>query len=615
MLLTKEKTHPHVISIIEYFKYDYLFYLSSIFIFIKSILFLGVIADDNVSGINMFKAFFASPPLAAYIAFIVIFLSFAYLFNGRIHGWVLFLVNVAITILLLADLWYYRGFGNFISPYVFQQTSNLDNLTDSIVSMARPIDIIFWLDILYIIFLLIKNKEVSKNYKRNIMSFLWVILISISSIYYIHQSIDVKKTGKDGQYFFYTCWAPNQTMSNLSPLGYHMFDLYNYYHEVRRPFILNNKQAKEINTWYKENKESLPDNKYKGIFKGKNVIFIQVESLENFVIGKRINGQEITPNLNKLLNNSLYFSNFHEQVNNGTSVDSDLIANTSVYPIRKGATFFRFPNNTYNSLPKLLKEEGYYTQAIHPDKASYWNWKNGLTAVGFDRCIDSSHFNLDETIGLGLSDGSFLRQSVSFIKEAKKPFYTFMVTLTSHGPFDLPKEYRELKIEKSIDETKLGGYFQSVHYTDKHIGKFLETLEKEKLLDDTVVVIYGDHTGIHKYYASELKDIKPQENWWMENNWEIPLIVYNKDITHKEFTVNGGQIDTMPTVAYMMGVNKEKFQSTAMGRILVNTNKDFAVLSDRTYLGNKSNKEQIKHSILGIDVSDMMIRSNYFNNN
>ncbi|WP_242960914.1 LTA synthase family protein [Clostridium peptidivorans] len=613
MLLTKEKTHPRIISIIEYFKYDSLFYLTTIFIFIKSILFLGVIAHDSVSGINMFKAFFAPPPLAAYLAFITIFLSFAYLFNGRTHGWVLFLVNVAITILLIADLWYYRGFGNFISPYIFQQTSNLDNLTDSIASMARPIDIIFWIDILYMPYKLNKNKSVFKNYRRNIMSFLWIMLISIISIYYIHYNIDVKKTGKEGQYFFYTCWAPNQTMSNLSPIGYHIYDAYNYYHEVRNPFTLSDKENDKIKAWYKDNKENLPDNQYKGIFKGKNVIFLQVESLENFVINKKINGQEVTPNLNKILNNSYYFSNFHEQVYNGTSVDSDLMANTSVHPVRKGATFFRFPQNTYNSLPKLLKEEGYYTQAIHPDKASFWNWKNGLTAVGFDKCIDSSYFNVDETIGLGISDGSYLKQTIPLIKNAKKPFYTFMVTLSSHAPFDIPAEYRELKIDKSLDETKLGGYFQSIHYTDKHIGIFMDNLKKEGLLEDTVVVIYGDHGGIHKYYESELQDIKPQEDWWMKNNWEIPLIIYNKDISHKEFTVNGGQIDTMPTVAYMMGIDKGKFENTAMGRILVNTNKDFTVLSDRTYIGDKSNKSQVDHSILGIDISDMMIRSNYFN--
>lgn len=612
MLLTKEKVHPGTISIIEYFKHNLLVYFTAICILIKSILFLDIIAYDNASSIKILNTYYISPPFIAYIAFIMIFLSFVYLFRGITYGWVLFLINIAITILLLADLWYYRGFGNFISPYTFGQTSNLNNLMDSIVSMARPIDIIFFLDVLYIPRILIKNKELFKTRKRSIMSFLCIMLISITAIYYIHYSIDIKSGKNEGKYFFYTCWAPKQTMSNLSPIGYHMYDLYKYHKEVKSPFVLNDNKENEIKKWYEDKKENLPDNEYKGIFKGKNLIFLQVESLENFVINKKVNGQEITPNINKLLNNSFYFSNFHEQVYNGSSSDSDLLSNTSIYPVREGATFFRFPSNSYNSLPKLLEEGGYYTQALHASNASFWNWKNALTSIGFNECIDSSRFKLDETIGLGLSDGSFLKQSIPFIKEVKKPFYSFVVTMTNHGPFDLPEKYRELKLDKSLDETKLGGYFQSLHYTDKHIGIFLEELKKEGILDDTVVVLYGDHTGIHKYYNSELQDIKPQENWWMENNKEVPFIIYNKDIKHKEFTVNGGQIDTMPTIAYMMGIDKDKFEDTAMGRILVNTKRDFAVLADKTYIGDNSNKNQVEHSILGIEISDMIIRSNYF---
>ncbi len=105
--------------------------------------------------------------------------------------------------------------------------------------------------------------------------------------------------------------------------------------------------------------------------KGKNLIYIQVESLENFVIGKTVNGKEITPNLNKLVQKSLYFPNTFEQVNEGTSSDADLMVNTSMLPLRQGSTFFRYPNTNYNSLPNLLEGEGYATSAIHPDKGSF----------------------------------------------------------------------------------------------------------------------------------------------------------------------------------------------------------------------------------------------------
>ena len=77
------------------------------------------------------------------------------------------------------------------------------------------------------------------------------------------------------------------------------------------------------------------------------------------------------------------------------------MTNTSVYPVRTGATFFRFPTNTYNSLPKLLKGVGYNTLAIHPDKSSYWNCVPALTSIGFEETMDETHFNTDVVVITG----------------------------------------------------------------------------------------------------------------------------------------------------------------------------------------------------------------------
>ncbi|MDZ5001196.1 sulfatase-like hydrolase/transferase, partial [Clostridium perfringens] len=135
-------------------------------------------------------------------------------------------------------------------------------------------------------------------------------------------------------------------------------------------------------------KENLPDNQYKGIFKDKNLLVIQVESLESFIIGKETNGQKITPVMDELIKTGLYFPNVYEQVNEGTSSDSDLMINTSMFPLRRGSTFFRYPSTNYNSLPLLLEEDGYETIAIHPDKGSFWNYVNGLTGIGFKHFVD-----------------------------------------------------------------------------------------------------------------------------------------------------------------------------------------------------------------------------------
>ncbi|OLN28323.1 LTA synthase family protein [Desulfosporosinus metallidurans] len=588
------------------------FFFTIAALLIKSVLFLGLINNDNATKFSFFKAFYsfsAPPPMLVYVSFSVIILSFAYLFKGRARFWFLVTCDFLFSLLLLADLMYYRGFSSFISPYLLSQTTNLDNLSSSIMSMLRPVDLLFFIDLLVIVGIGLKFKKFQAKTKRNAATMLILLALSISYIYFQHVQLDIKGKGED--MLFRVSWSPNQTMSNLSPLGYHAFDIYNFY-ENKQLEKLTSVEDQEIKSWFEQKQKSLPPNQYNSIFKGQNLIIIQVESLENFVINQKVNGQQITPNLNKLLANSLYFSNFYEQVYNGTSSDADLMTNTSVYPVRTGATFFRYPNNIYNSLPKLFRGLGYSTLAIHPDKGSYWNWMPALTAIGFEKTMDVSHFNADEKIGLGISDGSYLKQIAPIIGSEKQPFYNFIVTLTSHNPFDLPAQYRKLALSEELNQSKLGGYFQSINYTDEQIGNFLSTLDKGGVLENSVVVIYGDHTGVHKYYNDEVKQVQPQEGWWLDDSKRIPLIIYHKGMKAQEIKTTGGQIDTMPTVASLMGIDEKSYENTAFGRNLLDTNKDFVVLANKQYVGKASNKQEEEKQIQGIDLADLIIRKNYF---
>ncbi|HHY27906.1 MAG TPA: sulfatase-like hydrolase/transferase, partial [Desulfitobacterium dehalogenans] len=171
----------------------------------------------------------------------------------------------------------------------------------------------------------------------------------------------------------------------------------------------------------------------------------------------------------------------------------------------------------------------------------------------------------------------------------------------------------ELEIDPRIDRTKLGGYFQSIHYTDKQIGMFIESLDQKGLLENTVIVIYGDHGGIHKYYNDELPGIQPQEDWWMENDRKVPFLIYKKGLGPKVIETTGGQIDILPTVAYLMGIEEEKYVKTAQGRNLMTTQRDYAVLADGTFVG--TSKELEDHAVKGLTLSDLIIQSNYFNKN
>ena len=128
---------------------------------------------------------------------------------------------------------------------------------------------------------------------------------------------------------------------------------------------------------------------------------------------------------------------------------------------------------------------------------------------------------------MGISDKSYFSQVADKLKDLSTPFYAHTITLTNHGPFDLPAEMRQLSLDSELNASELGGYFESVHYTDAAIGEFLNKLDAEGLLDNTTIVITGDHTGVHKYYNDDIQELSYEGDWWKEEDNKIPLIIYS----------------------------------------------------------------------------------------
>ncbi len=590
---------------------NFLFIYTFGILLLKSIQFVGMMLDNLHASVSFsFACRVFLNKAGFYIGFILIFVSFGYLFKSRRkRAWYLLIINSFFSIILMLDMWYYRSFSTMPTLHVLGQSSNLNGLGDSIFGMAHRIDLVFLFDLPVIFLLLIIfRKKFSITGKRSVAVFLSCIAVAAVAIAFLPIK-NAFRDEKDRTVILYkfdstvTCYA-------LSPIGYNIYSVYEFWKDSQSEKLTDNK-IKEIQTWYAQKNENLPDNKYKAMFKGKNLIILQIESLEKFVLNQKINGHEVTPYLNKILKNSLYFSEVNEQVSGGMSSDADLMTNTSMYPVRSGSTFFRYPNATYNSLPKLMKSMGYTTTAIHPDQGSFWNWRVALSSMGFQKCIDASSFDTKESIGMGISDGSYLRQIVPIIKTMKSPFYTFLVTLTNHTPYNLPSIYRNLDLDKELDKTTLGGYLQSINYTDRHLGVFFDNLKKEGLLDNSVIVIYGDHEGIHRYFPDVVKNFKPSEEWWKDNHKKTPLIIYSPGLTGEEFNVTGGEVDIMPTVSYLMGVDEKAYADTAMGRNLLKTNRNFAIVNGK-YEGDSASESDKQTALQGPDISDTIISSNYF---
>ncbi|MGG7187588.1 LTA synthase family protein, partial [Clostridium butyricum] len=213
------------------------------------------------------------------------------------------------------------------------------------------------------------------------------------------------------------------------------------------------------------------------------------------------------------------------------------------------------------------------------------------------------------------SDKTYFTQVIPMIKEMQNPFYAMTITLTSHAPFNIPEEYRELNLESELNDNKLGGYIESVHYTDKQIGMFMDLLDEEGILENSIVVFMGDHTGIHKYYNDDIAQLSNQEEWFQDNGGRrVPVIIYDpsQNVKAKTFETFGGQIDMMPTILYLLGIPSDEYDQTCIGRNLLNTEKSFAVINNGSIKGEENLTEEEKAIVSkSLDISDKIIRSNY----
>lgn len=321
------------------------------------------------------------------------------------------------------------------------------------------------------------------------------------------------------------------------------------------------------------------DGKYTGVGKGKNLIVIQIESMQDFVINREYDGQEITPNLNKLVSEGpgLYFNNYYQLIGRGKTSDAEFVTQNSLYPSMEGYSYKIYENDTFYGLPWILRDNGYTSWAFHGYRKEFWNRNGAYPNQGFERFISEEDFEVGETIGFGMVDEDFFDQSIEYIREMDKPFHTFMITLSHHTPFEMPEKYKKINLRKEHEDTILGKYIQSAHYTDEAIGKFIEDLKREGLYDDSVICLYGDHFGIDSMDEENVKLMTDFLGYTydFDEMMKIPLIIHLPGTDVKEEISNvGSQIDFLPTILNIMGLENEK--GIMFGVDIVNSEEAFS---------------------------------------
>ncbi len=384
---------------------------------------------------------------------------------------------------------------------------------------------------------------------------------------------------------------------------------------------LTSAEREGIDDYFEWNSQFYQTSRYTGTLKGKNVIYVQLESIENFVIGMVIDGQEITPNLNALASAGYYFPNVHDQVTSGNSSDCDFLSVTSILVADRRVSLKSYTDNTFNSLPKILSGIGYGTTYYSGTKNSNWGYQNVTKGIGYDEFDADYVINESTRLNTYISDKDYFLQTVPKLLDDDKSFasstpqYAHMVCCSSHAPYVIPEELQTLTLPDGIKDTVVGDYLQAVHYTDAQVGLFVQQLKQAGILDNTVLAFIGDHLGPHKYYPEEFKNVPHVAFKDVKDDYDetVPFIVYSgaEDIVPTTFSVNGGQVDVMPTLLDLLGVDYDLYKHSAMGRSLVATKADFAISGNGKVYGTLEGEDLaiLKNSP---KIADLILEGDYF---
>ncbi len=488
--------------------------------------------------------------------------------------------NLAITSILFAVIMYYKYYGVIVDYSALQQVNQVTAVSNSVFSLMDPQYLLIYIDVIMMIGLLFfrkKAKEVKQAFTRKENKKVVIAILSVSVALCLFNVL------------------PNSASMNEIVKAEQM-GILNY--EAYR--ILANKEIEYVDSDQitQEKVQSVKNIQQPaqaalfGSAEGKNLIVLQMESMQNFLVGLSIEGQEITPNLNKLVKENSYFKHFYQQVGQGNTSDAEFVVNTSMYIPPRGAATQVYAGKELPSLPKLLKSAGYDTATFHTNVVEFWNRGELYTALGFDRYYDAKFFGGEDTVFFGASDEVLYKKSIEELARmdaSDNPFYTQIISMTAHHPYTIPQDKRLIDLPDRFDGTLVGDYIESQNYADHALGEFIADLKARGIWDDSLIVLYGDHLGLPIYSLDNHEKDLMAEIYGREYTYtdmiNIPLVVVNPgDENPKTYDQLGGQVDILPTVANLLGLPLDN--QMHFGQDLFN--QTYNILPQRYYLPSGS---------------------------
>ena len=532
--------------------------------------------------------------------FIFSLFGISYLLPRRARNITGIVINVIFSILLFADNLYYNYSNNVLSIMQITNIQYGEEIMSTLPMLIRPSQILYFIDLILLLigfisrFIKIKKTEKVKkinNIPIKILAGILCFSLLFMNCVYSNGMVVEAPYNRDTQ------------IKEATIFGFHVSDIANSFNTKKQAKYKNkdemladyNLLKEEYNNEY-ENFESI----YKGSMKGKNVIILQLESLQEFVVNKKINGKEITPNLNKFINENIELSNMYMQ-SYSTTADSEFSTVTSLYPMENGMAYSKYYKNTYDDIFKIFHNAGYTTSYMHGNEGYFWNRSNVYKNMQVDNIELKDQFEdtSEEVMGY-LSDELLYKQAVEKMKNYQAPFVSFVVSASSHTGFTLDGLQDMSKVNIDVGKYKdtfFGNYLESVNYADYAFGVFVQELKNAGLYDDSIIILYGDHNGLDMYNSEMLDFLKKLDSNVTDVDIQLNYIrvlagMKIPGITEMKIEKPVAKLDIKPTLAYLCGLD----EGFSLGTNMLG-NKNFVCLNNERIITDKYYFDEKWHDI------------------
>lgn len=497
------------------------------------------------------------------------------------------IVSVILSIVLYGNVAFYRFYNDFITLPVLFQTSNFSDLGTSAAAIINPWDLLYFTDVFILI---LANKYLPRMkaaVKVNIEFRRAFFVLAIAMTF-----LNLGLAETERPQLLTRSFDRELLVKNIGTYNYHLYDIYIQSKSSAQRALADGSELVEVNNYIRSNQAAINKDMF-GKYKDRNVIYVSLESLQNFVINNDMDGHEITPFLNSLTKDpdTYYFSNFYHQTGLGKTSDSEFIVENSLFGLGRGAVFFTHGGNTYNSMAERLGENGYFTNVMHPNNKSFWNRDIMYKSLKINKFYDVDSYKVEEgqAVNWGMKDIPFFEQSAALMKDMPQPFYSRLITLTNHYPFTLDPDDVMIP-EYTSNSGTLNRYFQTVRYMDEGIKDFFQALKDQDVYDNSIIVMYGDHYGISENHNKAMaqylgkESITPYDNALLQ---EVPLFIHIPGSGEgKEMQEVAGQLDLRPTILHLLGIETSK--DMQLGADLFSPeHEDFVIFRDGRFVTDK----------------------------